>query len=252
MGINYIICAAGAGTRFTGLGLNTPKPLLMLEGKTLLEWSVESLPIEAQDTLIIITGSNDTIRPRVAGCLQKNHPDITIKWIQLDQRTSGQLHTALLSKPHWTASQPIVIYNCDTYFESHSVAAAMQDPTIEGLIPCAKAKGEMWSFCQIEAGDRVTQVAEKKRISSWASVGYYYFRDAEKFAHRAQTELERPDRTTESYVAPLYESYLAAGEKVMMDRVSRFKPMGTPEQIAEFWGTTPETFAEYNRRNARP
>lgn len=50
-----VILAAGKGTRLRPLTDNTPKPLVQVGGKTLLDHIVESLP-SAIDELIIVTG----------------------------------------------------------------------------------------------------------------------------------------------------------------------------------------------------
>ena len=50
-----VILAAGKGTRLRPLTEDTPKPLIKVSGKTLLDRIVESLP-SAVDELIIVTG----------------------------------------------------------------------------------------------------------------------------------------------------------------------------------------------------
>lgn len=49
-----VILAAGRGTRMDNLTIDTPKPLLLYKGKTLLEQQLESLPEEIDQVVIII------------------------------------------------------------------------------------------------------------------------------------------------------------------------------------------------------
>lgn len=44
--MNFIIPMAGKGERFKNAGFELPKMLIEAHGKTLLEWSVDSLPLD--------------------------------------------------------------------------------------------------------------------------------------------------------------------------------------------------------------
>ena len=44
--MNFVIPMAGRGERFKKAGFSLPKMLIESHGKTLLEWSVDSLPLE--------------------------------------------------------------------------------------------------------------------------------------------------------------------------------------------------------------
>ena len=58
--INIIIPMAGLGSRFSKNGIKTPKPLIRVDGKTLIEHSVESLGIDGR--YIFITRKYDNSR----------------------------------------------------------------------------------------------------------------------------------------------------------------------------------------------
>ena len=46
--INIIIPMAGEGNRFQDVGIEIPKPLIVTNGKTLIEHSIESLGIDGR------------------------------------------------------------------------------------------------------------------------------------------------------------------------------------------------------------
>ena len=46
--INIVVPLAGEGTRFSSTGIKTPKPLIVVNGKTMIEHSVETLGIKGQ------------------------------------------------------------------------------------------------------------------------------------------------------------------------------------------------------------
>lgn len=238
MAVTYILCAAGEGSRFRDYFGTLPKAMIELYGSTLLEWSLRSLPICGQDRLVIITQKKHRVKEKMEQKIAMHYPFSSVVWLEIDALTRGQLETASFAFEHILPESSVVIYNCDTYFESRTLLGKMNDPQVQGIIPCAQAQGDSWSFCEVDEHDRVLQVREKERISEWASVGLYYFKDAVLFCQRALHALAQPQTQTqqgEYYVAPLYQTYLDAGECVLMDRVSLFKPMGTPQQLEAFW-----------------
>lgn len=243
--MNYVICAAGEGTRFQSV-LSTPKPMIRLLGKSLLVWSLRSLPITSQDVVVIITQQKHRIKHHLDAELKREFPFLTFKWIELDMLTSGQLETVMYAQDVLDKESGLVVFNSDTYFESSSLVTLMSDPTVSGVIPCAQVQGECWSFCEVDSENRVVSVTEKDRISSWGSVGLYYFRDVSRFIALAAEQLKGDVKEGEYYVAPLYDRYLKDGDRIVMDPVVLFKPMGTPEQLSEYWGVSIDELALEN------
>lgn len=241
--IQYILCAAGDGVRFQEL-LPMPKATIRLNGKLLLEWAVESLPLHAGDTLIFLTQKAHGLRVRMEKIFLEKYPVVNIQWVELEARTRGQLETAYLAKDLLDKNKPIAIFNCDTYFQSKALLPAMFDTSIEGIIPCSEEPGTHWSFCQIDGANNVLDIREKERISPWATVGLYFFRDTRKFLERTQEALTETHK--EYFVAPLYQKYIAAGEKIVITRANPFKPMGTPEQIETYWKVSPKALQQQN------
>jgi bifunctional UDP-N-acetylglucosamine pyrophosphorylase/glucosamine-1-phosphate N-acetyltransferase len=57
-----VILAAGEGVRMRPLTLTTPKPMLKVLGKTLLEHTIDSLPAEVDELIIVVGYLGDQIR----------------------------------------------------------------------------------------------------------------------------------------------------------------------------------------------
>jgi dTDP-glucose pyrophosphorylase len=235
--ISYVICAAGLGLRFREHGINKPKPLMLLNGKTMLERSIESLPLRPLDQLIIISQKADSL-PSVFPKLHK------CQWLEIEETTKGQLTTFLLAKD-MIQFDDIVIYNCDTFFFCPELLGLMESDLFSGIIPCSQQPGDWWSFCEVDSQLNILKVAEKERISDWASVGFYYFKGKELLIHLAKLEcLETQGK--ESYVAPLYNRYLASGHKLRVVVVDRFLPFGTTEQVKTYWDVSIEELKRQN------
>lgn len=90
-----VILAAGKGTRLRPLTENTPKPLVKVMGKTLLDHIVESLP-SAVDKIIIVTGYlGDQIKDY---CGKEFHGKEVVYVNQEEQK--GTAHALWLCKDH--------------------------------------------------------------------------------------------------------------------------------------------------------
>jgi NDP-sugar pyrophosphorylase family protein len=248
--LSYLICSAGEGTRMSEVSNTTPKALLKLKGKTLLERSLMSLPVQPGDEIVFLhrlKGAHFSQAEEILNQFAKNHR-AQARSVQLDRLTKGQAETAYLAKDSIQNSR-IAIYNTDTFFQSHPLLLALRDFDYDGIAPCFKAPGEQWSFFKtLDEGPnfKVIDVKEKERISDWCSTGFYYFKDADLFFSEVTRQLENITTQKELYVAPFYSRLLSQGLDVRVVDCDEFKPMGTPEQVKAFWGLD---FSEFKKEN---
>ena len=247
MAISYLICAAGLGQRMRVVQPRVPKALLNLNGRTLLEHSISCLPLEACDQLIII-GLKDHDLKRSKSRLYPLTHGAEMKWLEIDMPTRGQLETAFLALSEVSETNSIAIFNADSSFECASLRSLMNQPNVDGVIPCSIEDGEGWSFCAVENEDqplmRATAVVEKERIAKWCSIGFYWFRELSDFKRLTQIELS--ERRGEVYVAPLYNRYINEGKNVVVVKTDTFKAMGTIDQVQKYWKVSLETMQKEN------
>ena len=236
LGVDYVMCAAGAGSRVREISPTVPKPLLQLEGASLLEWSLESVDFFPGDRLIVLAQAQHALS-QMAPRLSKRWPFLDLHVVELAGLTSGQLATVLCGHQLWRRGRPLVILSADTYFRSRGLHEMLTDPACAGAIPCSRQPGDAWSFCRLASdGRRVLEVREKERISDWCSVGYYMFRDADVFLREAQRVLAASPPGREDYVSAVYPGLLAQGLEMWMAPVDLFKPMGSMAQLKTYWG----------------
>ena len=107
---------AGLGSRFREAGYNCPKYMIEANGKTLFEWSMDSLLDynEHISKYIFIVRSEDNARNFI-GSKCKNYSIDDYEIIELDYQTDGQATTAMLAMPYCDKSKEILIYNIDFY-----------------------------------------------------------------------------------------------------------------------------------------
>lgn len=235
--MNMIITMGGLGSRFRKAGFMVPKYMIEAKGKTLFEWSLDSLLGYQKETgkyIFLVRKEDNALSFIKEKCQSYDLPQIEI--VELERLTDGQATTALLGAERVSDMDPIMIYNIDTYVEPY--AMKLEDIRGDGHIPCFHAEGDHWSFVRVDEENRVVEVREKVRISDNCTLGAYYFSSAALYKRMYQEYYLEGSQTAtrEKYVAPLYDHMIEQGLEVTMSLVDRSKVhvLGTPEELQAF------------------
>src|SRR5204863_464413 len=98
--MNFLITMAGEGRRFREAGYLLPKMLIEAKGKTLLEWSIDSLPLNLCSRLIFVAQQKHEDEFQLSQKINSIYCDrvkaLHFKFI--DKLTRGQSETACLAK----------------------------------------------------------------------------------------------------------------------------------------------------------
>lgn len=235
--MTVIITMAGLGSRFRKAGYACPKYMIEAKGKTLFEWSMDSL-----------VGYNDHVSKYVFVVRKEDNTETFIKEkmlkygisnvevIGIDYLTDGQATTCMLAIPYCDPEKSILVYNIDTYVEPYELK--YQDIRGDGQIPCFHADGDHWSFVKLDKFGRAVEVREKKRISDNCTLGAYYFSSASLYKSLYE-EYYKDDcnmENNEKYIAPLYNFMIEKGMSVTISIVDNKKVhvLGTPEELQIF------------------
>ena len=95
--INIVIPMAGDGSRFKKYGFNKPKPLIPINGKTFIEWSIESVDFKQIDTNFIFV-IREKHRDMLESHLKKVMPNCII--LSSECLTRGAVETCLIAKDY--------------------------------------------------------------------------------------------------------------------------------------------------------
>jgi NDP-sugar pyrophosphorylase family protein len=235
--MNFVIPMAGQGQRFINQGYAIPKYLIEVKGKTLLEYSLSSLPLELASKIIFIALGEHEKKYGIKKVIGEIIQDKNFEIIFIDQVTRGQAETVLKAKKIINNEEDLVIYNIDTYFNSSTLAAALQEKgKHDGVIGYFKDTDPKWSFAVIDPETGfVTETAEKKPISDNALTGLYHFSNGSDFVRIAEKYLQQGTTTLNEYfIAPMYNDLIAEGKKYIIDCAEAFIPLGTPEDVEKF------------------
>lgn len=238
--MTVIITMAGLGSRYRKAGYNCPKYMIKAKGRTLFDWSMDSL-LGYNDNVskyVFVVRKDDNsetfIRDHMAAYGINN-----IEVVEIDYMTDGQATTCMLAIPYCNLNESVLIYNIDTYVEPNEMK--YEDISGEGHIPCFHADGDHWSFVRLDADGNTVEVREKERISDNCTLGAYYFKSAglyRKLYEEYYADDSRMEKS-EKYIAPLYNYMIEQGMKVTISIVDARKVhvLGTPEELNAFLST---------------
>lgn len=237
--MDIVITMGGLGSRFRKAGYSVPKYMIEAKGRTLFEWSLMSLKgyEDSVNQYVFIALRDEKVE--VEQFILKQSAKLGLskfKIILLDSMTDGQATTAMLAEKFWNPDNSLLIYNIDTYVEMGEMNSSQLKG--DGFIPCFQAEGEHWSFVRLDEYGKVVEIKEKKRISSYCTLGAYYFKTCSLYKKLYHEYYSKTHELVngEKYVAPLYDYLLLQGGEIYISDISPDKVhvLGTPEELQTF------------------
>ena len=235
--MNYLITAAGEGSRFLQKGIKPPKPLIKIYDNELLLWSLSSFNFNSKDKLFIVTQKSHQVREKLEKKLRIIYPTLEILWLELDTVLNGQLLTSVRAISHFNLKGKLIIHNCDSSFKFDNLEIdKLLETNIFGIIPCFEAEGNHWSFAKSSNSDKslAIEVREKLRISNNCSVGTYIFSSCEILVNLFEEYIrEYNPKNKEKYIAPIYQFAIEKNMKVIISKANSVKIFGTPDELVK-------------------
>ena len=173
---------AGRGSRFYDAGYSVPKYEIIAHDRSLFDWSMLSLKnfLRSDSSVIFVclseNKSSDFVLRQTKKLVLAN-----VHIIELKELTDGQATSAYLSRELWNPDWPLLIYNIDTYVRPDALKPQDIRPGSDGWVPCFQVQGEHWSFVKLGDDGWAVDLAEKQRISNYASIGLYWFSHAGRY-----------------------------------------------------------------------
>lgn len=234
--MNFVIPMAGRGKRFSDVGYSKPKPLIEVRGKTLLQWSVDSLPMALCTRLIFVILMEHEREYNISEYIRQWYKDACdIHFVFVSEVTRGQAETVLKAAHVIIPDKPLLIYNIDTYFRSETLENLLCRDDIDGVLGAFIDDSTRFSYARIGDDGFVSEVAEKMPISKNALTGLYHFSRGYDFLKVADEVIKKNDKTKgEFYVAPMYNKLIAEGKKFILDFCSQHAILGTPHELKLF------------------
>lgn len=237
--LNIVVPMAGLGSRFQEAGYTTPKPLIPVFGKPMIQVVIDNIRPRTPHRFVFILQREAAERHDLERLLRRWAPGC--ETVLLDGLTEGAACTVLTAKPFVDSDDPMMIANCDQYVDvdMDDYLAFMDRKGADGMIMTMWADHPKWSYVRFGDDGQPCEVVEKQVVSNEATVGVYNFRRGRDFVRAAERMIEKDLRVNgEFYVAPAYNEMLADGARLCLYNVGReyagMYGLGTPGDYDKF------------------
>ena len=229
---NLLIPMVGRGQRFKDEGFITPKQLIEVGHKQMIDWSLSAIKTDECNLIFVIRKDTVETHSMDEVLREKFGEDISI--IIVDRDTEGTVCSCLYAEDYIDNEIPLVITTLDMYFEPHFDPAEV-DEEIDGAVVTFHADNSAYSYSELGRDGYVKRTAEKEVISNYAHAGLYYFARGCDFVRLAGEMIKRNIRVkNEFYVAPLYNLFIEEGMKIAIHPIHNLWSMGTPSERSHF------------------
>ena len=224
---------AGRGSRFTEKRILTPKPLLDVNGRTMIERAITSLDLAGTWHFII---RDDEHKQRVQDMIETIKPGS--KFIAIDYVTQGPASSALLFKDQINNSDELVIANCDQIMEWTSSRFLDYVRHYDGAVVTYHADTDKNSYARVNKEGLVQEIREKQVISNISLNGIHYWQQGQYFVNSAEAMIQANDRAPngEFYIGPSYNYMVKAEKTVGIYHIPNqfHHPVGVPDDLDKF------------------
>ena len=242
--MKIIIPMAGMGKRMRPHTLTTPKPLLPIAGKPMVQRIVEDITRvcdEKVDEIAYVVG-------RFGAEAEKNLLDVAERLgakgsIYYQDQPLGTAHAILCAKAALTGK--VVVAFADTLFK----ADFKLDSSKEGIIWVQKVEDPRpFGVVKLDNNQIITDFVEKpvEFVSDLAIIGIYYFQDGEYLKRELQYLLDNDIKEKGEYqLTNALENMKAKGTKFVPGKVTEWLDCGNKDATVY----TNQRILEFNRDN---
>lgn len=235
--LKIIIPLAGSSELFINAGYHYPKPLIEINGKTMIEWVIQNpSKLKREHQFIFILKEEDIVKYHIDNTLKLLSPGCDI--VKLKKSTKGGLCSVLMAIDKIDKEDSLLIQNGDQFIDINfnEVVEYWQNDNVEAGIVTFTSVHPRWSYARVE-NNEVLQTAEKNPISNQAIAGYYYFDKAEAFFESAfETIINEVQFEGNYYISPVINQYVLHNRKVKnypIDK-SAYHSFYSPKMLIDF------------------
>lgn len=217
--MKVILLLAGLGSRFYPITKSTPKPMLIVAGRPVIDQLLELLdPLEI-DELILVTGH---LRHQIEEHVKKFYKG-QVRSIE-QKEFNGTGGAVFLAREF--IDSPVLILYADTLFDTDLTDLEIEE---DGIIWTEKVE-DYWRFGIVKADENghLLELIEKSEefVGDLANIGLFYIRDWKTMFECLEEVMNEEAEKGEWYLTYAFRKMAARGKKLAIRRVKKWLDCG--------------------------
>lgn len=241
--MHIVIPMSGIGKRFIEAGYSDPKPLIVIDGKPIIEHVCDLFPDETKFTFIC--NSQHLAETEMRDVLLKIRPTANI--VEIANHKKGPVFAVLAVQNLIEDEEEVIVNYCDfgTYWDYEDFLQHTRNRNADGAIPAYKGfhphmlGTTNYAFMRDEK-QWMLEIKEKSpftdnRMNEYASSGTYYFKHGKYVKKYFQELIDRDiNLNGEYYVSLVYNLLVEDNLKVSIYNIQHMLQWGTPRDVEEY------------------
>lgn len=250
--MHIIIPMSGIGKRFVDRGYTTPKPLIMVDNKPIIEHVVNMFPGENKFTFIC--NHNHLISTNMRCELERIAPWSRI--ISIEPHKKGPVHAVTYIADTLDDDEEVIVNYCDfsTYWDYEDFLRHTRNRDADGAVVSYRGfhphmlGTTQYAFLK-DKNQWMERIQEKKpftdnRMEEFASNGTYYFKKGRYVKKYFRAMMDKGLKVSgEYYVSLIYNLMRSEGLMISIYEVQHMLQWGTPQDLEEY-----QRWSDYFRR----
>jgi glucose-1-phosphate thymidylyltransferase len=225
--VKVVIPLAGKGTRLLPLTKHTPKPLVRVAGRPVMDYVVDKLSGLDVEELIFITGH---LKEQVEAYVRRNYRQ-PARFIEqkVQDGTAGAVN---LARPH--VDGPVLIIFVDTLFDAD--LTLINRSQADGIIWAKEVEDyQRFGVVVTDPSGHMTRIVEKpsEPISRKANIGLYYIRDWQALFDGIEWTMGQPQQKGEWFLTEAFQYMINHGRKIFTAEVGGWYDCGKVDALLE-------------------
>ena len=226
--MKVIIPLAGKGTRLRPHTHVTPKPMLRIAGKPVIDYVMEDLQrLGGVEQVIYITGH---LKEKVEEYARGKY---AFDSVFIEQKVQdGTAGAVALARPY--VDQPVLIVFVDTIFDAD--LSVINTTDADGIIWTKEVEDyQRFGVVVTDADGNMTKIVEKPStpVSKRANIGLYYIRNWKLLYEGIEQVLRSPKNKGEYYLTDAFQYMIDHGAKIRVIDVEGWYDAGKLETLLE-------------------